>query len=146
MAALKLVKEHPLVGVPTVSIVGRRRSIDELPWAYRVILRWVFRRVSWASSPSDPENSHEIQMIATDEALGRAHMKPGWYIHTDIPINVLFPEETIRMGKLEFFKSPMNQEYAKVPCDTVAIKVCVLNELIAGMGSRVEALQKVAGS
>jgi len=144
--ALKLVREHPLAGVATVSIVGRRVSINEVPWIYRVILRWVFRRVNWASTPDDCNHSKEIQMVATDPTLARANMKPGWYVHDDIPVNVLLPEETCKMGKMEFMGSPMNREYARIPVDTVSVKISDLNRLTEGLSTRVDALSKTARS
>lgn len=130
-AELKPLREHPLAGVPTVALLGRRMDISELPWFYRAILRWVNRRVGWAPTKGDPEGSPQIQMIATDEALGRAHMKPGWWMLKNIPVNVPFPDETCHLsdGELEYFDSPMNAHYAQVPCDTVSIKICDLEKL-----------------
>jgi hypothetical protein len=140
-AAVKL-KEHPLVGMATVAILGKRRSINEVPWFYRTILRWVFKRIKWASTPDDCNHSSEIQMVATDADLARAHMEDGWYIHTGVPVNVLLPDETCWLGEMEFKGSPMNRQYKKIPCDTVAIKMCDLQALTRGLDQRVKGLSK----
>jgi len=81
-------------------------------------------------------------MVATHGDIARPHMKAGWYLHEDIPVNVLLPEETCKIGSMEFKNSPMNAEYARIPVDTIAIKVSVLNDLYLGFESRINALHQ----
>jgi hypothetical protein len=139
-AALKLIKEHPFAGVAESFVIVKRKPIDDIPWLYRVIMRWVFRRVRWGAQPQDSEGSFEIQGVFTDENLARANMKTGWAIHR-IPVNVALPEETSFVGSMDIPTSPMSPEYKKIPCDSVSIKVHELNALTAGLGSRVKALK-----
>ena len=92
--------------IPSVFLVGKRPPLTGYPMLWRVLARWVYRRLNWA-----PDYGIEYQGVFTSEAAARhAASAPGMF-YIELPLNSELPEETAQWGAHDFPLSDASSDY-----------------------------------
>ncbi len=93
--------------LPSAFFVGKRKPISELPWLWRALARFVYRRTGWAS-----DHGIESQAICTSREMAEALCaeNKNWFIQ-ELPINTPLPDETCKFKLMTFPRSDAVELY-----------------------------------
>jgi hypothetical protein len=89
-----------------VYLVVKRKPLSQVPWLYRLLARWVYFRIGWAS-----DYSVEYQGVYTEESEARWAASGEGMSYTEIPWNASLPEDTCQCGTHDFPWSEASAEY-----------------------------------
>jgi len=95
-----------MADITSVYLVGKRPPLSSHPVIWRVLARWIYRRLHWC-----PDYGIEYQGIYTDEAeAGYAASAPGMF-YMELPLNAELPDQTAQYGAHDFPLSEASAEY-----------------------------------
>ena len=103
--------------LPSAYFVGKRKPVSELPWIWRTLARFVYRRTGWASDYGIESQAICTSLEMAEELVGD---KPNWFIQ-ELPINTPLPDETVKFKLMTFPRSTAVDAYEKRRAPFVAI-------------------------
>lgn len=113
-----------LCSLDRVTLVVKRRPIDDLPWWVQYLLRWVYTRYGFACSDSENAGSYssiEYQGVYADPAAAWFAAQGKGYSLTELPLNALLPDETCQFKRHDFPHTATRKIYQTRKLSTIAI-------------------------
>lgn len=112
-------------GKVDVYLVVKRRPLSEKPALWRWLARFVYWKIQWSS-----DYGIEYQGVYTEESAARHAASGEGMSYSQIPLDVLLPEETCQYGVHDFPLSESSAQYRNRSFPLVAIPQVDLENLL----------------
>lgn len=112
VAAKAEVEPHPLHGMQSAFYICERKSMRELSWIRRWLIRLVYAKCEWASDYCIHDNG-----IFTDESVAaeicrqKSEETGNLWSYKALPVNGILPERAVRYGVYSFPTSEADKFY-----------------------------------